>query len=132
MASLVACVKDEVQIEDWPLGFTARCILDNVQCESLNFDMSFGFAHYEEFPALVRAMRTRVRRVCLPFSLPERLLDELIKYDGKGKCEQVTFLGMDNHVEPQEKQGFKLWAKSCKWQVLADEEDILLLKRKES
>ena len=128
MTSLVACVKDEVQIEDVPIGLSVRCILDNVQCESLSLDRCLVI---EETQALVRAMRTRVGKVCVPFG--GLLDDELTKYDGKGKCEQVNFLEMDNHmvVEFQIKQELKLWVKRCEWQVLADEEDFLLGKPSE-
>ena len=61
----------------------------------------------------------------------KNLYKELKKYDGKGKCEQVDFLEM-NYMELQNRRDIELWVKDCKWQVLADKENFLLVKRKES
>ena len=129
MASLVACVNDEVQIDDVTNQLSVVvAILDNVQCESLSLNWSGTLGMGTEgTQALVRAMRSRVRKLCM--CTPSRgALDQLMEYDGKGKCEQVNFL----NIWQQERHDIMLWVKDCKWEVVADELNFLLVKRKES
>ena len=71
LVSLVACVKDKVRIEDvvfhdFPEGNYYRyllAILDNVQCECLS--VTVQWLGTKGTRALVRAMRTRVRKLCV-------------------------------------------------------------------
>ena len=128
MASLVACVNDEVQIDDVTNQLSVVvAILDNVQCESLSLlwlgDLGLTTVGTQ---ALVRAMRTRVRKVCV--RVPGGGHHELMKYNGKGKCEQVNFL----NIWQQGRHDIMHWVKDCKWEVVADEDNFLLVKRKES
>ena len=136
LASLVACVQNKVRIED--CYFTDLIpILDKVQCEYLSI-ISQGM-DTEETQALVRALMSRVRKVSVGLhragfynGYQEAILvEELTKYDGKGKCEKVDFLEM-NYLEFQIRHDIEQWVKDCKWQVLADKENYLLVKRKES
>ena len=144
LASLVACVKKKVRIEDvcFPNGNLnyyryLLAILDNVQCECLS--VTIQWLGTKGFRALVRAMRTRVRKLCLGlggFHQNRRheeagCIVELTKYDGEGKCQEVEFLEM-NYMEFQYRQDIEQWVKDCKWQVLADKESFLWIKRKES
>ena len=125
---------------DFPEGNYYRyllAILDNVQCECLS--VTVQWLGTKGTRALVRAMRTRVRKLCVGLDgfyenrgIEEaHRIKELTKYDGKGKCEQVDFLEM-NYMELQNRRDIELWVKDCKWQVLADKENFLLVKRKES
>ena len=129
LASLVACVKDNVTIDRYSTDLLAT--LDNVQCECVSIA---HLLNAEECLALVRAMKTRVRKLCISICSPGlfgNLYKELKKYDGKGKCEQVDFLNM-NYVKLQYRHFILLWVKDCKWQILADEIDFLSVIRKES
>ena len=133
MASLVACVKDEIQIEYE--DYSDLLVLDNVHCECLSIASSSDETHWETEEigqTLVRAMRTRVKKLCVGLTNLDAVFDmELMKYDGEGKCEQVNFIGMD-FLTNQERQYIELWLKDLEWQVLADEGDVLFVKRKES
>merc|ERR1719500_1926060 len=120
LASLVACVKDNVTIGGYS-RYSGRstdllAILDNVQCECVSI---VNILYAEEYSALFRAMKTRVRKLCfncvLCFSI-EKLYEELKKYDGKGKCEQIDFL---YNVKLPFRPLILLWVKDFKWKVLA-------------
>ena len=149
LASLVACVKVKVRIEDvcFPAGNLnyyryLLAILDNVQCECLSVTIQRLGTH--GFRALVRAMRTRVRKLCLGLDAlsgfhPDRRNERagcigivvLTNYDGQGKCQEVEFLEM-NYMDFQNRQDIEQWVKDIKWHVLANKESFLWVKRKES
>ena len=139
LVSLVACVKKklvDVVFHNFPKGRYdgyLLAILDNVQCECLS--VTVQWLGTKGTRALVRAMRTRVRKLCVGLGgffggIEEaHRLKELIKYDGKGKCEQVDSLEM-NYIELQNRRDIELWVKDCKWKVLSDKANFLLVKRK--
>ena len=135
LASLVACAQDKVRIDNVNVSSLIP-ILDNVQCEYLSITNQAMRTRATQ--ALVRAMMTRVRKVsiCLHragvFGYQEAdLVEELTKYDGKGKCEKVDFLEM-NYLEIQNRYDIEQWVRDCEWQVLGswqDNKDYLLVKR---
>ena len=130
LASLVACVKDKVRIDCPRPRYDFSPILDNVKCEHLSITMLLLGKEYE---ALVRAMKTRVRKLSIGrkfIPLIPWFIEELKKYDGKGICEKVYFLQM-YYVELHHRLDIELWVMDRKWQVLADKENYLLVQRKE-
>ena len=132
LASLVACAHEKVRIESVNVSNLIP-ILDTVQCEYLSItNQVMGI---RETQALVRAMMTRVRKVSVGlyragvYGYQEAdLVEELTKYDGKGKCEKVDFLEM-NYLEIQNRYDIEQWVRDCEWQVLADNKNYLLVKR---
>ena len=131
LASLVACVKDKVRIDCPRPRYDFSPILDNVKCEHLSITMLLLGKEYE---ALVRAMKTRVRKLSIGrkfIPLIPWFIEELKKYDGKGICEKVYFLQM-YYVELHHRLDIELWVMDRKWQVLADKENYLLVQRKET
>ena len=142
LVSLVACVKEQVKIENVtfpdlsPRPFSdLTTILDSVQCECLS--VKWQYLDTEDTRALVRAMRTRVRKLWL--GLGEGEVDwgaavdirELTKYDGRGKCEKVDFLDLkDVDLESRDHLRFCWVGRGINWRVLADESNFLIVERK--
>ena len=152
--SLVACVKEQIKIENvtFPdlkienLTFSniyrnisdLGLILDSVQCDCLSVKKQY--LGTEDTRALVRAMKTRIRRLWLGLGFDEvgwedAAVDirELTKYDGKGKCEKVDFIDM-KYVDLESRDHIKFcWAgRGIDWRVLADESNFIIVERKAS
>ena len=140
LVSLVASVKEMVKIEDCYVSKLTGLspILDNVQCECLSVKKQY--LGTEDTRALVRAMKTRIRRLWLGLGFDEvewedAAVDfrELTKYDGKGKCEKVDFIDM-KYVDLESRDHIKFcWAgRGIDWRVLADESNFIIVESKAS
>ena len=133
LASLVACAKKQVTI--WDVKMTDQVtFLDSVECYLL--EITEQPLNTEETRALVRAMRTRVSKLRLELTIDygdedklEVDLEELIKYDGTGKCDEVCFPDLFCKIEDfflwkckdyqYIEKKINTWVKSCDWHVSA-------------
>ena len=68
-------------------------------------------------------------------------LEELIKYDGKGKCEEVCFLELFCKIEDcflwkckdyqYIEKKINTWVRACDWHVSANEQNFMTVQRRQ-
>ena len=120
LASLAACVRfclDICNVTNTDLS----PILDNVQCADIN--ISRQTLDTVNTQALVRAMKSGVTEIYLNQKGDNDgvFLDisSLIEYDGKGKCEWMSF---DSKTTERYGEEIKDWARRIDWNVDDDDE----------